>query len=99
MSMLVPDFAAVRYFFNYRFPHVFSAICKAGHAGDVIKCKTSPEYRACRVLAQPDWHVKPNVFRALRETEAAQQKYAACLLTKRVRANPGKAPLPGPEGH
>jgi hypothetical protein len=23
MSMLAPDFAAVRYFFNYRFPHVF----------------------------------------------------------------------------
>ena len=62
MSMLVPDFAAVRYFFNYRFPHVFSAVCKAGRARDVIKCKTSPECRACRVLAQPDWHVEPDVF-------------------------------------
>lgn len=24
--MLVPDFAAVRYFFNYRFPHVFHGV-------------------------------------------------------------------------
>jgi hypothetical protein len=24
--MLVPDFAAVRYFFNYRFPHVFHRV-------------------------------------------------------------------------
>jgi hypothetical protein len=29
MSMLVPDFAAVRYFFNYRFPHVRER-CYAG---------------------------------------------------------------------
>jgi hypothetical protein len=29
MSMLVPDFAAVRYFFNYRFPHVFHRLNEA----------------------------------------------------------------------
>jgi hypothetical protein len=29
MSMLVPDFAAVRYFFNYRFPHVFHRVIEA----------------------------------------------------------------------
>jgi hypothetical protein len=27
--MLVPDFAAVRYFFNYRFPHVFHRVIAA----------------------------------------------------------------------
>lgn len=39
MSMLVPDFAAVRYFYNYRFPHVrlVARVCRRSKAR---KCKT-----------------------------------------------------------
>jgi hypothetical protein len=43
--MLVPDFAAVRYFFNYRFPHVFHRVIETG----LSKCSGNvkgPYYRA-----------------------------------------------------
>ena len=32
MSMLCPDFAAVRYFFNYRFPHAIISSSVSTHA-------------------------------------------------------------------
>jgi hypothetical protein len=45
MSMLVPDFAAVRYFFNYRFPHVFHRFITAA-ASEIRRNKKGHNRRA-----------------------------------------------------